>query len=70
MLNDNLRSDALALVPGRSTESGATRRTALQAARDQAEIAARTGFAHPEYLGVVWRRQHGASPAAWRAQAK
>lgn len=32
MLNDNLRSDALALVPGRSTESGATRRTALQAA--------------------------------------
>ncbi len=35
-----------------------------------AEIAARTGFAHPEYLGVVWRRQHGASPAAWRARAK
>ena len=32
MLNDNLHSDALALVPGRSTESGATRRTALQAA--------------------------------------
>lgn len=32
MLNDDLRSDTLALVPGQSTEAGATRRTALQAA--------------------------------------
>ncbi len=29
-------------------------------------IAGLTGFTHPEYLGVVWRRAMGASPAAWR----
>lgn len=32
-----------------------------------ADIARLTGFAHPEYLGVVWRRHTGRSPAAWRA---
>lgn len=32
-----------------------------------AAIAARAGFAHPEYLGVFWRRHKGVSPAAWRA---
>ena len=32
MLNDDLHSDTVALVPGRTTEAGATRRTALQAA--------------------------------------
>lgn len=53
MLNDNLRSDALALVPGRSTESGATRRTALQAALGlgyaaaAAPIMAQTAIATP-----------------------
>jgi LacI family transcriptional regulator len=34
-----------------------------------AEIARRTGFAHPEYLGVCWRRHTGVSPAAWRKLA-
>ena len=34
-----------------------------------AEIARRTGFAHPEYLGVMWRRHTGSSPAAWRKRA-
>jgi len=32
MLRDDLQADALALVPGRVTENGATRRTALKAA--------------------------------------
>ena len=32
MLTDDLHSDAHALLPGRTTESGATRRTALQTA--------------------------------------
>ena len=32
MLNADARSDVNALLPGRSTEAGATRRTALQAA--------------------------------------
>ena len=32
MLHDDARSDVNALLPGRSTEAGATRRTALQAA--------------------------------------
>ncbi|UCV00440.1 dienelactone hydrolase family protein [Acidovorax radicis] len=53
MLNDNLHSDALALLPGRSTESGATRRTALQAALGlgyavaAAPIMAQTAIATP-----------------------
>lgn len=29
-------------------------------------IARLAGFDHPEYLGVVWRRHLGVSPAAWR----
>lgn len=32
-----------------------------------AEIAARTGFVHAEYLGVFWRRSMGVAPGAWRA---
>ena len=31
-----------------------------------AEIARLAGYGHPEYLGVVWRRTMGVSPAVWR----
>lgn len=35
-----------------------------------AGIARLAGFEHPEYLGVVWRRHLGVSPAAWRRSQK
>ena len=33
-----------------------------------AEIAERTGFAHPEYLSVAFRRATGETPRAWRTK--
>jgi len=30
------------------------------------EVAARTGFRHPEYLSVAFARRHGQPPSAWR----
>ena len=38
MFNDDLHADAQALLPGRTTEAGATRRTALQVALGGAAI--------------------------------
>ena len=39
MFNDDLHADAQALLPGRTTEAGATRRTALQAALPRRQTA-------------------------------
>ena len=53
MLNDDLHTDAHALLPGRTTDAGATRRTALQAALGlgyaaaAAPIMAQTAIATP-----------------------
>ena len=33
-------------------------------------VAARTGFEHVEYLSVVFKRETGRTPSAWRAEAR
>lgn len=35
-----------------------------------AAIAERTGFAHPEYLTVAFRRAEGVTPRAWRTKRR
>ncbi len=34
------------------------------------QIAERTGFEHVEYLSVVFKRETGVTPSAWRADAR
>ena len=48
MFNDDLHADAQALLPGRTTEAGATRRTALQAA---------LGLGYAAAAAPSWRRR-------------
>ena len=65
MTLDDLQSDVSALLPGRSTEAGATRRTALQAALGAgyavaaAPLMAQTAIATPArgagHSGDFWR---------------
>ena len=76
MLTDDLHSDACALLPGRSTEAGATRRTALQAALGlgyaaaAAPIMAQTAIATPAdglTVGEVSFTVNGFKVPAYRA---
>ena len=76
MFNDDLHADAQALLPGRTTEAGATRRTALQAALGlgyaaaAAPIMAQTAIATPEdglTVGEVSFTVNGFKVPAYRA---
>lgn len=76
MLTDDLDSDARALLPGRTTEAGATRRTALQAALGlgyaaaAAPIMAQTAIATPSdglTAGEVSFTVNGFKVPAYRA---
>ena len=76
MFNDDLHADARALLPGRTTEAGATRRTALQAALGlgyaaaAAPIMAQTAIATPAdglTVGEVSFTVNGFKVPAYRA---
>eukprot|EP01037_Dinobryon_pediforme_P004774 gene4774-4817_t len=76
MFNDDLHADAQALLPGRTTEAGATRRTALQAALGlgyaaaAAPIMAQTAIATPAdglTVGEVSFTVNGFKVPAYRA---
>ena len=76
MIDDDLHGDARALLPGRSTEAGATRRTALQVALGlgyaaaAAPVMAQTAIATPAdglTVGTVGFNVNGFSVPAYRA---
>ncbi len=68
---------ALVRATGRGTKEHVTDRVMLEAARmlrftdaTDGEIAFRAGFADPLYFSRAFKRHHGASPVAYRAQAR